>query len=40
VIARLRGNIIEAFPNRLIVDCHGVGYEAIIPIGLLKFTII
>ena len=33
VIARLRGNIIEAFPNRLIVDCHGVGYEAIIPIS-------
>lgn len=33
MIARLRGNIIEAFPNRLIVDCHGVGYEAIIPIS-------
>ena len=33
VIARLRGTIIEAFPNRLIVDCHGVGYEAIIPIS-------
>jgi Holliday junction DNA helicase RuvA len=33
VIARLRGNIIEAYPNRLIVDCHGVGYEAIIPIS-------
>ena len=33
VIARLRGNIIEAFPNRLVVDCHGVGYEAIIPIS-------
>ena len=33
VIARLRGNIIEAYPNRLIVDCHGVGYEVIIPIS-------
>lgn len=33
VIARLRGKIIEAFPNRLVVDCHGVGYEAIIPIS-------
>ncbi len=33
MIARLRGKIIEAYPNRLIVDCHGVGYEAIIPIS-------
>lgn len=33
MIARLRGKIIEAFPNRLIVDCHGVGYEAIIPLS-------
>jgi Holliday junction DNA helicase RuvA len=33
VIARLRGNIIEAYPNRLVVDCHGVGYEVIIPIS-------
>ncbi len=33
MIARLRGKIIEAFPNRLIVDCHGVGYEAMIPIS-------
>lgn len=33
MIARLRGKIIEAFPNRLIVDCHGVGYEAMIPLS-------
>ncbi|MFK7851189.1 MAG: Holliday junction branch migration protein RuvA [Akkermansiaceae bacterium] len=33
MIARLRGKIIEAFPNRLVVDCNGVGYEAIIPIS-------
>lgn len=33
VIARLRGKIIEAYPNRLIVDCHGVGYLVNIPIS-------
>lgn len=33
MIARLRGKIIEAYPNRLVVDCHGVGYEAVIPIS-------
>ena len=33
MIARLRGKIIEAYPNRLIVDCNGVGYQAIIPIS-------
>ena len=33
MIARLRGKIIEAYPNRLIVDCGGVGYEATIPIS-------
>ena len=33
MIARLRGKIIEAFPNRLVVDCGGVGYQAIIPIS-------
>ena len=33
MIARLRGKIIEAFPNRLVVDCNGVGYEAIIPLS-------
>ncbi len=33
MIARLRGKIIEAYPNRLIVDCQGVGYEATIPIS-------
>lgn len=37
MIARLRGNIIEAFPNRLIVDCNGVGYEVIIPISTYDF---
>lgn len=33
MIARLRGKIIEAFPNRLVVDVHGVGYEVMIPIS-------
>jgi Holliday junction DNA helicase RuvA len=33
MIARLRGTIIEAFPNRLVVDVHGVGYEVMIPIS-------
>ncbi|MBC7980449.1 MAG: Holliday junction branch migration protein RuvA [Armatimonadetes bacterium] len=33
MIARLRGKIIEAYPNRLVVDCHGVGYEVFIPLS-------
>jgi Holliday junction DNA helicase RuvA len=33
VIARLRGKIIEAYPNRLVVDCQGVGYLVNIPIS-------
>jgi len=33
VIARIRGKILEAYPNRLVVDCHGVGYEVFIPIS-------
>ena len=33
MIARLRGKVIEAYPNRLVVDVQGVGYEVIIPIS-------
>lgn len=33
MIARLRGKIIEAYPNRLVVDCSGVGYLVNIPIS-------
>jgi Holliday junction DNA helicase RuvA len=33
VIARLRGTILEAYPNRLVVDVHGVGYEVLVPLS-------
>jgi Holliday junction DNA helicase RuvA len=33
VIARLRGNVLEAYPNRLVVDVHGVGYELLVPLS-------
>ena len=33
MIARLRGKVIEAYPNRLVVDTHGVGYEVFIPLS-------
>jgi len=33
MIARLRGKVIEAYPNRLLVDVHGVGYEVIVPLS-------
>ena len=33
MIARLRGKVIEAYPNRLVVDVHGVGYEVIVPLS-------
>jgi len=31
MIARLRGTVWEAWPNRLIIDCGGVGYEVFVP---------
>ncbi|MEI6606376.1 MAG: Holliday junction branch migration protein RuvA [Verrucomicrobiota bacterium] len=31
MIARLRGKVLEAYPNRLVVDVHGVGYEVLVP---------
>lgn len=31
MISRLRGLVWESWPNRLIVDCGGVGYEVFIP---------
>jgi Holliday junction DNA helicase RuvA len=33
MIARIRGKIIEAYPNRLVVDVSGVGYEVFIPLS-------
>lgn len=31
MIARIRGKIWEAWPNRLVVDCGGVGYDVTVP---------
>ncbi|MBM3863716.1 MAG: Holliday junction branch migration protein RuvA [Verrucomicrobia bacterium] len=33
MIARLRGSVIEAWPDRLVVDARGVGYEVHIPVS-------
>ena len=33
VIARLRGEVVEALPNRLVVDVAGVGYQILVPIS-------
>ncbi|MEI8037891.1 MAG: Holliday junction branch migration protein RuvA [Verrucomicrobiota bacterium] len=33
MIARLRGKVLEAYPNRLVVDVHGVGYEVMVPLS-------
>jgi Holliday junction DNA helicase RuvA len=33
MITHLRGQLVESFPNRVIVDVGGVGYEAHIPIS-------
>jgi Holliday junction DNA helicase RuvA len=33
VIARLRGRIWEAYPNRLVVDAGGVGYDVRVPLS-------
>jgi len=33
MIARLRGKVMEAYPNRLVVDVHGVGYEVLVPLS-------
>jgi len=33
MIARLRGNVLEALPGRLVVDVHGVGYLVTVSMG-------
>jgi Holliday junction DNA helicase RuvA len=33
VIARLRGEVVEALPNRLVIEAGGVGYQVFVPIS-------
>ena len=33
MIARLRGEVVEALPSRLVVDVGGVGYQVFVPIS-------
>ena len=33
MIGHLRGQLLEKHPNRVIVDVHGVGYEALVPLS-------
>ena len=33
MIARLRGEVLEALPNRLVVDVNGVGYLVSVPLS-------
>lgn len=33
MIARLQGRLVEKYPNRVIVDVQGVGYEAFVPLS-------
>ena len=33
MIARLRGRVLEAYPNRLVVEAGGVGYEVRVPLS-------
>ena len=33
MIARLEGMLIEQAPTRVVVDCHGVGYEVFVPLS-------
>jgi Holliday junction DNA helicase RuvA len=33
MIARLRGTVLEAYPNRLVVEAGGVGYEVHVPLS-------
>jgi Holliday junction DNA helicase RuvA len=33
MIARLQGRLVEKYPNRVIVDVQGVGYEAYVPLS-------
>jgi len=33
LIARLQGTLVEKYPNRLIIDVAGVGYEILVPLS-------
>jgi Holliday junction DNA helicase RuvA len=33
MIARIRGKVWEAYPNRLILDVQGIGYEVLVPVS-------
>jgi Holliday junction DNA helicase RuvA len=33
LIAHLRGRILEKFPNRIVIDVHGVGYDVFVPLS-------
>jgi Holliday junction DNA helicase RuvA len=33
MIARVRGKVLEAYPNRLVVEAGGLGYEVMIPLS-------
>ena len=33
MIAHLRGQLVEALPNQLIVEVHGVGYKCLVPLS-------
>lgn len=33
MIARLRGEVLEALPNRLVVEAGGVGYQVLVPLS-------
>ncbi len=32
MISFLRGQLVEALPNQLVIDCHGVGYRCYVPL--------
>lgn len=32
MIARIRGEVVDAMPNRLVIDVNGVGYDVLIPV--------
>ena len=35
MIGRIQGTLIAVHPPRLVVDCHGVGYEIDVPMSTL-----